>query len=162
MKKIVFAYGVSDVTVARYCSAMGVDIILIDLDQRNLEENNELIKNIKEWTEGPEIILISDNSEKLDFLSMENGLQLIHKKDLFVNQFELTHKEYEKLIFQCFQENQLYRTNLIKIFIITDSIKINEIPDQDAYMILMGKENKIGLFDFERMDLIFERIQIFN
>ena len=77
LQKLIIAYDVSNLSLARYYAAQGVDFIIIDLDQRIFEINIELIAQFKEWIEGPTIIGMSNNLEKLEVFKTYSEINLI-------------------------------------------------------------------------------------
>ena len=63
MKKLLIAFPVSDLTIARYLAAREIDFLALDLDSMNQLEANKLVNQLREWTEGPGIIVVTVDEE---------------------------------------------------------------------------------------------------
>ncbi len=157
MKKILLAYPVSDITIARYCAAMNVDYLIINLDARDYDKNSELINQVQEWVEGPEIILCSEDENKLQVFYSTTGLKTLLIYEIIHGQFQL---DFGQKTIQLVENNNVTSESVSKkTFFIDDTLKIDEIINADAYLIQMGKEDKVGIYDFDRLDAIFEKIE---
>ena len=158
MEKILFAYNVSDITIARYCSAMNFSFLLINLDERQYDKNIELIKAIQEWIEGPEIILFSEDSSKLQVFNSNLGLNTLLTEQIKNCEFEI-HVQNKLTKFTNCKSNQGigYRTQLIHL-----QIQPEDILNTEAYIIEMGKELQIGVYNFESLDQILDYIDNFK
>lgn len=157
MKKLLFAYHISDITLARYCSAMNVDFLIINLDSRDHDKNIELINQIQEWVEGPEIILCSDDENKLQVFHSLHGLKTLFTDQILHCEFELEiNNKLSKFInFTSISKE----SHTLKTQIISESMEPQEISTVDTYIIKIGKEDKVGIYNFDRLDAILEKIE---
>lgn len=166
IKPIVFANPVNDLTMARYLAAMDVDFFGIDLDEPDERKIKMLIHQIREWVEGPKLIGVSSRPSKkmieeysLDGYYMDFEIEL--RSDLILFQSNHYHSEHPNsnptyIII----ENAIDCHNIQKCILKTS---IYEKPvmysDLSGFMISPGKEEKIGLYDFEKLDEWFGEVR---
>lgn len=165
-KPHLFAYPVKDLTIARYLAAVAVDFIGIDLDEADLKKLNTLIKQLKEWIEGPKLIGVS--AFPIQAAQLDYGLHGFYSdSDLseFAVEYRIHSLEYynrqkpEAIDFIII--NQAAQADIQIPCLLQSSIK--QIPESNpsiaGYLFAPGIEEKTGLFDFEEMDLWIERVR---
>ncbi|MCC6816133.1 MAG: hypothetical protein IT267_06955 [Saprospiraceae bacterium] len=155
MDKIIIAYRVSDITLARYCAAMDVNFLVINLDDRSHEDNNQLIEQILEWTEGPQIILCSNDDEKLFFYSQQKNYKVLNTRIFYSDSPQ---NRTELGLFFSSTYGMSWNDNQLKICKIDDRTTVQNLEDAFVYLIQMEKEFKTGVYDFEWLDKVFEKI----
>ncbi|MEP7195239.1 MAG: hypothetical protein ABI851_01895 [Saprospiraceae bacterium] len=155
--KIVLAYGVSDLTSARYLAAMEVDYLLLNLDDSSYEENLEFIKQLNDWIEGPILIGVAENSDKIEVYNSLNILfDTIPFGDLNSRKFKLNHPKFGDLQFSLNKNNkEKFFDEMIGLSVqpLDENQELTEIK---AYLISIDKEEKKGIYNFEKLDLMFE------
>ena len=55
-KKVILAFPVQDLTIARYLASAEVDFIGINLDHFEASQRQNLLQDIKSWIFGPQLI----------------------------------------------------------------------------------------------------------
>lgn len=165
-KPILFANPVRDLTIARYLAAMEVDYIGIDLDFADIHKTKALILQIKEWISGPKLIGVSaappqdvfelyplDGYFINDALLFPDESVLIQSRHYFLNH-PSSNPDY--IVIDHVGDRIENRKCILK----TDT---NEIAESSitisGFMFSPGREDKIGLYDFEKLDEWFELIQ---
>ncbi len=155
LNKKVIATEVTNLTDARYFAARGVQYLLFDLDNISIQK----ILEIKEWVEGPEILLLF-SSNSVDFLDesvIRTAPTAIAAKD-GITTSELAHLAPHISFFDWTPEHiYLGDTEFQKV------IHPNELDGLDslAGVILSGEiEDQVGIKDFDNMDSILDRIEV--
>lgn len=138
------AYPVSDLTVARYLSAMGVDFLGVDADSFSAEKLEALLNTLSAWLAGPEIVLFGSSEHPPAYLA--DRFKYFEKPageipDLTVHQSSL---QIAKLSQNIFKEVML------------DPLKLPE--SCMGYFFHPGTENAPGIYDSELTDRFFEAI----
>jgi hypothetical protein len=155
LNKKVIAGNILNLTDARYFAAQGVDYLLFDM--ANIDINT--VVNIKEWVSGPEILLLFNEKAigKLDEAivriepkaigSYSEDQKLIDHLGAYVDIFQID--ESTKNEIQLYIEDQFYTTDVGK-----------GMGTDLANLILMGgEEDKIGMKTYDELDEIFEDLQ---
>jgi hypothetical protein len=159
VKSVVFANPVKDLTIARYLAAMDVEFFGIDLDDPDERKIKMLIHQIREWVEGPKLIGVSAMPPKnIAELFPLDGYYLDVQMEFSVGTFIFQshhfylnnpHSNHSYIIVENHNEILENQNCLLKS-------SIYEEPVQDVqlagYMINPGKEVKVGLYDFEKLD----------
>ena len=155
LKKKVIAGNILNLTDARYFAAQGVDYLLFDM--ANIDINT--VVNIKEWVSGPEILLLFNEKAigKLDEAivriepkaigSYSEDQKLIDHLGAHVDIFQIDESTINEI--QLYIEDQFYTTDVEK-----------GMGTDLANLILMGgEEDKVGMKTYDELDEIFEDLQ---
>lgn len=148
---ITFAINVSDLTLSRYLAAQGTNCLVIDIDARSYENNELLIQQIKEWCIGPSIIGISTDPEKLKvFEDRFVDIIWLEKDNFYNNSFQMQGMFYRFA-------NSNGNANVV-IQWINEPKEIKTISSIQAIAFDAGQEESTGIFDFDRLDEIFDHL----
>ncbi|MEO6191144.1 MAG: hypothetical protein ABIO44_13090 [Saprospiraceae bacterium] len=157
LQKLIITYDVSNLSLARYYAAQGVDFIIIDLDQRIFEDSIELITQFKEWIEGPTIIGMSSDLEKLEIFKTYSDINLILKEDLLFSKEKLK-ESIQNIINIKYPDLNLELFPFYKLHFIRNKSDVDIPHSSIVYLIFAEKEEKTGIYNFEVLDSIFEEI----
>ncbi len=165
-KSLVFANPVNDLTIARYLAAMEVNFLGIDLDQADYKKTQLLIHQIREWVSGPKLIGVSAMPSKdivssypldgyyidADF-NFEDHLILFRSKSFMDSnpQCKTDYTICSNATQAVLNQNSILNTSLNTDLFYNESIA--------GFMISPGKEEKTGIYDFEKLDEWFEKLE---
>lgn len=160
----VFAYPVSDLTIARYLAAKGVDYIGILVPESGAEEALRLIHLFREWLEGPEIIAVCNGQHELCITLHDqvsgyyflNGLTKPYSGFCFLPYSSQNEEPGPERICKPSEVSDLPATRWIELEVEDDPV---QFKDFKGFVLHPGKESKTGWFDFEALDLWFERLE---
>lgn len=158
-KPIVFANPVRDLTLARYLAAMEVDFFGIDLDEPDERKTKTLIHQIREWVAGPKLIGVSAMPAKnisknysLDGYYIDYEIESINNLIIFQSLHYFSKHPNSNPTYIIIEnaddctntQKCILKTNIYEEPIITSSLL--------GFMISPGKEEKVGIYDFEKLD----------
>ncbi|MBK9220575.1 MAG: hypothetical protein IPO16_00440 [Saprospiraceae bacterium] len=165
-KPILFAYPVNDLTIARYLAAKEVDFIGINLDDPDEKAIRSRITQFREWIEGPQLIGVSATPQqatlsdyKLDGFYLDEVFELpsdciVFRSEQFLirnpqSQFQYVIIEKSNASFESMQ------------CILKTDINTNPVLDSTikGFLFAPGNEEKTGLYDFEKLEEWFEKIE---
>ncbi len=162
MKKIIIAYPVQDLTVARYLAAREMDYIGIDLDSRDVVQNEYFINQLRNWVEGPKLIGFTEHLQTLHNPTY-SILDDVFIKPSFLrsgpNQFDLLDDEKNPFIFTNTKEqfDQLSaEQKKVTIVLINDGYQPHEIIGNHGWMVNPGHEEITGICDFDLLDALLD------
>lgn len=166
-KPIVFANPVRDLTLARYLAAMEVDFFGIDLDDPDERKTKTLIHQIREWVEGPKLIGVSSMPSQnikelfpMDGYYLDIDFEMPQNSIVFQSQQFYLNNPGMSPSFVIINDPQDFIAN--KNCILMTDFHSNPINHSNisGYMISPSKEDKIGLYDFEKLDKWFEELRM--
>jgi hypothetical protein len=163
---VIFAHPVRDLTMARYLAAMEVDYFGIDLDDEDIQKTKTRIQQIRDWVEGPKLIGVSATPSKnidelfsldgyyLDIeMELPNDAIIFHSQNYFLNNKD---SQADYIIIDNLQDCIDNQKCILKTSIYD---KLNLHTNASGFMISPGGEEKIGLYDFEKLDDWFGEIK---
>ncbi|HRG34390.1 MAG: hypothetical protein WBP33_16985 [Saprospiraceae bacterium] len=166
MKKLLIAYPVSDLTIARYLAAREIDFLALDLDSMDQLEANRLINQLRDWTEGPGIIGFTADEEKkgvFEFLRILDSVLLMNQPlnlyagmipNLTDHTLSSVHLLTDLTLLKSIQESDLKQT------LATVSIDEENYPEQVlGWIFHPGKEITTGIYDFYLLEEFLDRLQ---
>lgn len=162
MKKIIMAYPVQDLTVARYLAAREIDYIGIDLDSRDVVQNEYFINQLRNWVEGPKLIGFTEHLDTMHNLTY-SILDDVFIKPSFLrsglNQFDLLDDEEIPFIFTNNKEqfDQLSaEQKQVTIVLVSDGYHPREIIGNQGWLVDPGHEEITGICDFDALDALLD------
>ncbi|MBK7302237.1 MAG: hypothetical protein IPI90_03090 [Saprospiraceae bacterium] len=169
MKKLLIAFPVSDLTIARYLAAREIDFLALDLDSMNQLEANKLVNQLREWTEGPGIIGVTVDEEKkavYEFLQIFDGL-LLNCEPFNLNAGSIpkiedgskmsVHFLTNDSLLNRIEEKELPQT------LVTVSNGQDSFPEKAlGWIFNPGKEEHTGIYDFDQLEEFLDKLQDHN
>ncbi|HMW39719.1 MAG: hypothetical protein K1X68_13445 [Saprospiraceae bacterium] len=156
-KKIIIAHHIEDLTLARYFASKDIDLIILNLDTRNLAGNKEFIAQLMLWIEGPKLAGTGSDPEMLD--SLERDLagiaRIIARKDLYA----LNGKIKPEVIAQWLEFDNSYPDPIPAQISYSDGHHLSP-EDRLASIIVIraNGEEKTGIYDFSVMEDFFDQL----
>lgn len=155
LNRKVIATQVTNLTDARYFAARGIDYLLFDLDEIPLDK----ILEIKEWVEGPELLLLisSASVSLLDEVIIKAKPFAIASKEHSIIQ-ELNHLEGHVEIFDWINhekitlESQDYQ-------LITEGPALLTLSSDMGVIVSGGSEEAVGVKAFDQLDDILDLLE---
>lgn len=154
LSRKVIATHVTNLTDARYFAARGVDYLLFDLDSISLEKTIE----IKEWVEGPEIMLLFSEQSLplLDEAIIKLSPVAISGKETGVIA-EMAHMSAHVNIFKWTEERFEYDDR--DFFVLKSSDQLATLTQGDGAIISGGEEEAVGVKAFDMLDEILDQLE---
>ena len=151
LSRKVIASHVTNLTDARYFAARGVDYLLFDLDDTSIEQ----ILEIKEWVEGPEILILFsyDSIHLKDEALIKIDPKGISGKDAITGT-ELVHLAAHVTIFD-WAETKI-TLDQIEFFMISDPSELSKLSPECGIVLKGSTEEKIGLKSYDQLDEILD------
>lgn len=164
------AQNITNLTDARYFAAWGVNYISFNIIQNSDFYINEAdIKEIKEWVEGPQILL---ETNALEFDELADGFILdniysslpIVKESFFRTSLSEIQKGLPagKYIIDV-QPDEIdilndLETGHLDLYINIQNLTIDQIADLSEYGLVVqgGEEEKVGVKSFDELDEVYE------
>ena len=158
LKTTVKVGNITNLSDARYCAGMGVDMLGFKIGEGIGQVNLVKFKEITDWISGPEFVnelpeKISEDSEKhgiklIEFPASEiSSLNSLMSDHNFIIRIELS--EWEK-----YKEELQKHKDLIKYLLVTNSNGWNEMQSKSIvvdmaieFAVLLGLEMKVGLLE---------------
>lgn len=162
MKKIIIAYPVQDLTVARYLAARNLDYIGIDLDSRDVVQNEYFINQLRNWIEGPKLIGFTEHLGTLHNQSYSILDDIFIKPSFLIsgpNQIDLVDHEENPFIFRKTKEQFDQLSDVQKkvaIVLVKDAYHLHEINGNLGWMVDPGHEEITGICDFDALDALLD------
>jgi hypothetical protein len=154
---LLFAFPVSDITVARYLSARGVHYLGIDLDNLDQLSAERLIAQLREWTSGPLIAGVSRDYEKCEvfrsFHILDQVLFWDKESDSIISGFVLPDAGIRQIRIRKMNP-ELIGEDFLKP--VTAELLIGD--QRAGYLFHPGSESETGIFDYETMDDFLDRV----
>ena len=154
LSRNVIARDITNLTDARYFAARGINYLLMDLDQIPLDQ----IIEIKEWIEGPEILLIfsEDSIRFVDESIIKLSPAGISAKSSDT-QASLEHLSAYTTIFQYAQNEILLNDQLfVGVQHISD---LDGLSEQTGVILSGGEEDVVGVKSFEDLDDLLDALE---
>lgn len=154
LSRKVIATDITNLTDARYFAARGVDYLLFDMGKISLEQALE----IKEWVEGPELLLLFDQNSipLLDETIIKlnpAGISGKGRKDLA----EMSHLSAHAEIFSWHQDQIILEHQMFRQVNHLDQLLSLE---PNLGIIISGSiEEEVGLKAFDDLDLILDALE---
>ena len=134
-KKVILAFPVQDLTIARYLASAEVDFIGINLDHIEASQRQNLLQNIKSWIFGPQLIGYSKDESII-----QSGIE----RDLLAGYISITNDE--KLV----------------IHILDEIIEFKKFDSNDmnsSYVFIeVGHSEAIGIYDFDHLETVLLKL----
>ncbi|MBK7225603.1 MAG: hypothetical protein WBB17_01175 [Saprospiraceae bacterium] len=134
-KKVILAFPVQDLTIARYLASAEVDFIGINLDHIEASQRQNLLQDIKSWIFGPQLIGYSKDESII-----QSGIE----RDLLAGYISITNDE--KLV----------------IHILDEIIEFKKFDSNDmnsSYVFIeVGHSEAIGIYDFDHLETVLLKL----
>ena len=134
-KKVILAFPVQDLTIARYLASAEVDFIGINLDHIEASQRQNLLQDIKSWIFGPQLIGYSKDES-----IVQSGIE----RDLLAGYISITNDE--KLV----------------IHILDEIIEFKKFDSNDmnsSYVFIeVGHSEAIGIYDFDHLETVLLKL----
>ncbi len=134
-KKVILAFPVQDLTIARYLASAEVDFIGINLDHFEASQRQNLLQDIKSWIFGPQLIGYSKDES-----IVQSGIE----RDLLAGYISITNDE--KLV----------------IHILDEIIEFKKFDSNDmnsSYVFIeVGHSEAIGIYDFDHLETVLLKL----
>ncbi|MBK9993793.1 MAG: hypothetical protein IPP01_07380 [Saprospiraceae bacterium] len=134
-KKVILAFPVQDLTIARYLASAEVDFIGINLDHFEASQRQNLLQDIKSWIFGPQLIGYSKDESII-----QSGIE----RDLLAGYISITNDE--KLV----------------IHILDEIIEFKKFDSNDmnsSYVFIeVGHSEAIGIYDFDHLETVLLKL----
>ncbi|MFN8280271.1 MAG: hypothetical protein U0V49_08320 [Saprospiraceae bacterium] len=156
-KKIIIADHIEDLTLARYFASKDIQLIILNLDTRNLAGNKEFMAQLMLWIEGPKLAGTGSDPEMLD--SLERDLagiaRIIAKKDLY----DLNGKIIPGVIAQWLEFDNLYPDPISAQIKYSDGHHLSQEDRLASILVIrVHGEEKTGVYDFSVMEDFFDQL----
>jgi len=154
LNRKVIATHVTNLTDARYFAARGVDYLLFDLDAISLDKTIE----IKEWVEGPEIMLLFSvqSLPLLDEAIIKLSPVAISGKEPGVIA-EMIHMSAHVNIFKWEEERFEYDDR--DFTLLRSSVQLETLAESDGVVISGSEEEAVGVKAFDMLDEILDQLE---
>jgi hypothetical protein len=133
-KKVILAFPVQDLTIARYLASAEVDFIGINLDHIEASQRQNLLQDIKSWIFGPQLIGYSKDESII-----QSGIE----RDLLAGYISTND---EKLV----------------IHILDEIIEFKKFDSNDmnsSYVFIeVGQSETIGIYDFDHLETVLLKL----
>ena len=133
-KKVILAFPVQDLTIARYLASAEVDFIGINLDHIEASQRQNLLQDIKSWIFGPQLIGYSKDESII-----QSGIE----RDLLAGYISTND---EKLV----------------IHILDEIIEFKKFDSNDmnsSYVFIeVGHSEAIGIYDFDHLETVLLKL----
>ena len=133
-KKVILAFPVQDLTIARYLASAEVDFIGINLDHIEASQRQNLLQDIKSWIFGPQLIGYSKDES-----IVQSGIE----RDLLAGYISTND---EKLV----------------IHILDEIIEFKKFDSNDmnsSYVFIeVGHSEAIGIYDFDHLETVLLKL----
>ena len=134
-KKVILAFPVQDLTIARYLASAEVDFIGINLDHIEASQRQNLLQDIKSWIFGPQLIGYSKDESII-----QSGIE----RDLLAGYISITNDE--KLVIHILDE-------------ITEFKKFDSNDMNSSYVFIeVGHSEAIGIYDFDHLETVLLKL----
>ena len=155
--RTIIARGITNLTDARYFAARGIEYLLFDLDEIPIKK----IEEIKEWVEGPELLLtFSESSLHLieeSIIKLEPAGLGVPNPDL---QKSIEHlSAYTKLFDMSKDEVHFADTRFYQVDKIND---INSLDSEAGILISGSHESEVGVKSFDELDELLDYLEESN
>ncbi len=150
----VIAADITNLTDARYFAARGIDYLMFDLSKISLDK----ILEIKEWVEGPAVVLLIDDTSIS--LVEEAILKLSPSVILGENpkvMGELQHYQAHVEVAHLQEDHLEIDGEIFKK--ISDPQALKTLDPHDGIILDGGDEQEIGIKDFDLLDKILDQIE---
>lgn len=154
LNRKVIATEVTNLTDARYFAARGIDYLLFDLDKISLEQ----ILEIKEWVEGPELLILLSLSSLslLDEAIIKAKPIAISSKESSIMQ-EIKHLEGHVQLFDW--ADKKISIELHDYHLVADESDLDSLGSEDGVIITGGSEDAVGVKAFDQLDAILDKLE---
>ncbi|HEX5626255.1 MAG TPA: hypothetical protein VFX48_09580 [Saprospiraceae bacterium] len=165
-RPVVFAYPVKDLTLARYLAAKETDLIGLDLDDPDEQKTMRLLAQMREWIEGPKLIGVSArpgpellNRFPVDGYFMDADLPLPE------GSIHLVSLSYARANDECQAHYVIVDDGKgldpSHLHLLRTDIRAKPLSGDGitGFLIDPGREEKTGLFDFDKLDDWFEQLE---
>ncbi len=134
-KKVILAFPIQDLTIARYLASAEVDFIGINLDHIEASQRQNLLQDIKSWIFGPQLIGYSKDESII-----QSGIE----RDLLAGYISITNDE--KLVIHILDE-------------ITEFKKFDSNDMNSSYVFIeVGHSEAIGIYDFDHLETVLLKL----
>lgn len=160
-----FAFPVTDITIARYLAAKGMDYIGIPLEETL--KTSAFIHQLKEWVEGPLLIGLYPNQEQ--YLAYKDILDGFYFLDEYRS--ETPHSFFDSAIvqntlgsdqFYLERENDRLKSPCHSFKLCALDQNPGDFKDFKGLAFNPGHEFRTGLFDFEALDCFLDKLDHLN
>lgn len=155
LSRKVIAMNVTNLTDARYFAARGIDYLLFDLDEMDVSH----ILEIKEWVEGPEILLLfsAQSINDVDECVLKIKPVAIGGKTKEIEQNLSYLSGYTGLLE--FQNNQLSFNGQIYCRVATKD-ELATIDERTGLLISGSIEDQVGIKSFDQLDEVLDQLEL--
>ena len=155
LNRKVIATQVTNLTDARYFAARGIDYLLFDIDKISLSQ----ILEIKEWVEGPEVLLLFSLSSLslLDEAIIKVKPAAISSKENTVIQ-EIKHLEGHVQLFEWVSDKTITIESQ-SYHLVKNLSDLTQLRSDDGVMITGGSEQAVGVKAFDELDDILDSLE---
>lgn len=155
LNRKVIATQITNLTDARYFAARGIDYLLFDLDKISLQQ----ILEIKEWVEGPEMLLLLSSSSLplLDEAIIKVKPVAIAGREESILQ-DIKHLEGHVQIFDWISDKKIVM-ELQDYILIANESELGHLRADDGVMISGGSEQAVGMKAFDQLDSVLDRLE---
>lgn len=150
----VIATNVTNLTDARYFAARGIDFILLDLGSINIDT----VAEIKEWIEGPQILLLVDHA----------ALSTIDEAIIRIAPYAMSAASPDVLAEMQYLQGHItfFSWSLTSIhlegiaYVPFESAKgLEDIDSSHGLILSGGDEDAVGVKDFDHLDELLEALE---